>query len=70
MISQGLFWLLVPFCVLAAAMAFAITYGEMQHHYAERREPVRQAIRTALFVLFVFLALSGFVALVVPRSLP
>jgi hypothetical protein len=27
-VEQGLFWLLAPFCVLAAAMAFAMTYGE------------------------------------------
>ena len=50
--------MLVPFSVVAALMAFLITYGEMQYHYSTSRQPMREAVRAAVFVLFVFLALS------------
>jgi hypothetical protein len=39
MARAGLLLILVPFSVVAALMAFLITYGEMQHHYCGKREP-------------------------------
>lgn len=65
MARAGLILILVPFSVIAALMAFLITYGEMQHHYSGTREPIRAAVKAAIFVLIIFLALSWVATVVV-----
>jgi hypothetical protein len=62
MISTALLWLLVPFCLIGAVMAFLITYGEMRHHYSGRKEPVLSAARSAVVAFIVLLALSWLTA--------
>jgi uncharacterized membrane protein len=69
MVTEALFWLLVPFSFIAALMAFLITYEEMQHHYSGKKQPVREAARTAVLVLIVFLTLSWIVAILMPGHL-
>jgi uncharacterized membrane protein len=68
MARAGLLLILVPFSLIAALMAFLITYGEMRHHYSGKREPVRAGIRAAVFVLIIFLVLAWVVTVVVLRA--
>lgn len=67
MVRTGLLLILVPFSVIAALMAFLITYEEMRHHHSGRTEPAREAVRAAIFVLLVFLTLSWVVTIVLGR---
>jgi ABC-type transport system involved in cytochrome c biogenesis permease subunit len=64
MARAGLFLMLVPFSVLAAIMGFLITYHEMRQHHRDKKQPVFDALRTAIFVLIFFLALSWLVVTV------
>ena len=67
MSSSFLLWLV--FSPIAALMAFLITYGEFSHHYPDRRPVFREALRTAVFTLTVFLLLGLIVSLILPRAL-
>jgi hypothetical protein len=51
----------VIFGVLAAMMAFIITFGEYTHHYPDARTPRRLAMEAAL-VTFVFFLLMAMLA--------
>lgn len=57
-------WL--PFSLLAALMAYLITYDEYRRHFPDRRRAVLEAARTAavtlLFFLFAGLVVSPFLA--------
>jgi hypothetical protein len=68
MTTMGLLALIVPFSLIAAAMAFCITYGEMQHHYSGKKKPLLSPTMTAVFVLVVFLILSWLTWLLALRS--
>jgi len=46
------------FSSLAAIMAFLIAYGEYVHHYASKAEPLKMALKTAIFTFFAFLVLG------------
>jgi hypothetical protein len=63
----GLLLMLIPFSIIAAMMAFLITYEEMTRHYPGGRQPVRHAARTAVFTLAFFLALSWLIIVVLTR---
>jgi hypothetical protein len=69
MTAAGLFWLIVPFSLIAAAMAFLITYGEMQHHYSGKKQPLLAAARAAVLVLVVFLILAWLAWILILRSI-
>jgi hypothetical protein len=65
--SSFILWLV--FSPIAALMAFLITYGEYSHHYADRGPVLREALRTGLFTLTVFLVLGLIVSFILPRAL-
>ena len=51
------------FGVLAALCAFVISYSSYHNQFMDTRKPADLAIRSAITTFFVFLFLSGFVAL-------
>jgi hypothetical protein len=57
------------FSLLGAAMAFLITYGEYSHHFTERREPFRIALRAGIISLLFFCALSLAAGLLLERTI-
>ena len=56
----------VPFSVLAAVMAYLITYEEYRRHFPDRRRAISESVQTAavtlLFFLIVGAVLSPFLA--------
>jgi hypothetical protein len=46
------------FGVLAAVMAYMITFGEYTHHFPDARMPRKLALETALVTFAVFLLLA------------
>jgi purine-cytosine permease-like protein len=61
----GYIFLDLLFSVIAAAVAFGITYSEYVHHYPTKKEPVKIALNTAFFtfIVFVFIGILGVIAL-------
>jgi hypothetical protein len=48
-------------------MAGLITFAEYGHHYAERGPAIREALRTAVFTLALFLLLGLVISFILPR---
>jgi len=57
------------FGVLAALMAFLITYGEYTHHYSGTKEPLRMALEAAVFAFLVFIILGILAGVLLSRML-
>ena len=55
----GFIFIDLLFSVIAAIVAFGITYNEYVHHYATKKEPVRLALDTALFTFITFIVLGA-----------
>jgi len=55
------------FSVLAAISAFIITYREYLHHYLDKRDTFRTAMKSAIFAFLVFLAISILLAIFLRR---
>lgn len=51
----------VIFGLLAALMAYLITYNEWLHHYPSKKEPRKIALEAAVFTFIIFLVLSLFI---------
>ena len=64
-VITGYIFIDLLFSVIAACVAFAITYNEYVHHYASKKEPIKLALDTALmtFLVFVFMGVLGVIAL-------
>ena len=64
-IITGFVFIDLLFSVIAACVAFGITYNEYVHHYATKKEPIKLALNTALFtfVTFIILGALGVLAL-------
>jgi hypothetical protein len=58
-----LFLIGLIFGSLGAIMAFVITYQEYCHHYLDKRDTFRTAMKSAVFTFVVFLVLSVFLAI-------
>lgn len=56
---RALLFLWVLFSLIAAAMAYLITYDEYRHHFHERRRVVSEAVRTATVTLLFFLTVGA-----------
>ncbi len=58
MLFNGIFLIGLAFVPIAALAAFLITYGEYEHHYPDKKEPLRIGLEAALLtsVVFIFLA--------------
>jgi len=54
---------------LAAVMAFLITYEEYAHHYHNKPDVFKAAIKTACFTFLFFLVLGLTLAIILPFCL-
>ena len=59
--TAALFFISVIFSILAAIMAYLITYQEYRHHFPDKRDIKKAALRTGgfTFLLFLFLVYSN-----------
>ena len=58
-------WLV--FSPIAALMAGLITFAEYSHHYTERGPALREALRTAVSTLALFLLLGLVISFILTR---
>ena len=65
-LTKALFCIASVLSVLAAIMAFLITYGEYEHHYPDKRKVLKTALEAAIFTLVVFLALGLLLGIILP----
>ena len=62
--ASVILWII--FSPIAALMAYLITYAEYSHHYPDRGPVIREALRTAIVTLLVFLVLGIAVSFILP----
>lgn len=58
-------WLI--FSPIAAVMAGLITFAEYSHHHTERGPATREAVRTALVTLLLFLVVGAVISFILLR---
>lgn len=46
------------FSLLAGFVAFLISFNEMVHHYATKKEPLKQAFQTGALTFLLFIAIT------------
>jgi threonine/homoserine/homoserine lactone efflux protein len=68
-LSIAIFFISVIFSILAAIMAFCITYKEYARHYLDKRDVLKAALRTCGFTFTFFLALGLLLAMTLPLLL-
>lgn len=49
----------LPCSAIAGLMAYVITFNEYSHHFAERRDAVKQSLEAAGVTLLFFVALTA-----------
>ena len=64
--TAALFFISVIFSTMAAVMAYLITYQEYRHHYLDKRDTKKAALRTGGFTFFLFLFLGMLLAILLP----
>jgi hypothetical protein len=62
-LTIALFFIGMLFSSLGAIMAYIITYQEYRHHFKDKRDTFRMAMRTAVFTFTVFLIITIFLAI-------
>jgi len=67
-LAIAIFGIAVTFSLLAAVMAFLITYEEYRHHYLDKQTVLKTALNAAGFTLVVFLALGLLLSVILPIS--
>lgn len=68
-LSIAIFLISVIFSMLAAVAAYLITYKEYMHHYMDKRDVLKAALRTCGFTFTFFLALGLLLAMTLPLFL-
>ena len=58
--STSIYFIFPPFVLIAAVMAYLISYNEWMHHYPTKKEPRKMALEAAVFTLIVFIAIIFF----------
>jgi hypothetical protein len=64
---MSLLFVLLPFDAVGAAMAFLISYDELERHYGRSRRAVIEAGRRAA-VAFVFLAVLSLIVVLILKK--
>jgi len=59
--NAGLYLIFLPFALIAAIMAYLITYNEYMHHYTTKKEPRKMALESAIFTLIFFTVMGVFI---------
>ena len=67
-LTIALFCIAAVLSLLAAVMAFLITYAEYAHHYLDKRKVFKTALEAAVFTFVVFLALGLLLGIILPLS--
>lgn len=67
--TAALFFISVIFSILAAIMAYLITYQEYRHHFPDKRDIKKAALRTGGFTFLLFLFLGMLLAILLPEFL-
>lgn len=62
----ALFFISVVFSILAAVMAYLITYQEYKHHYNDKEDVKKTALRAGGFTFSLFLFLGMILAILLP----
>jgi hypothetical protein len=65
-LTIALFCIATILGLLAAVMAFLITYGEYTHHYPDKRQVLKVALEAGIFTLILFLILGSMLAVILP----
>ena len=68
-VGAGILLLWAVFSPIAALMAGLITYIEYSDHYTERGPAIREALRSGVFTLTLFLVLGLITSFILPRAL-
>jgi predicted ABC-type exoprotein transport system permease subunit len=58
--SMSIYLIFLPFALIAAVMAYLISYNEWMHHYPTKKEPRKMALEAVVFTLIVFIAIIFF----------
>ena len=48
---MGIYFIFLPFSLIAAVMAYLVSYNEWMHHYPTKEKPRKMALEMALFTL-------------------
>ena len=67
--TAALFFISVIFSILAAIMAYLITYQEYRHHFPDKRDIKKAALRMGGFTFLLFLFLGMLLAILLPEFL-
>jgi len=65
-LTIALFFIAAILSLLAAVMAFLITYEEYSHHYPDKQKVLKTALEAAIFTLLFFLVLGLLLAIILP----
>jgi len=57
---MSIYFIFLPFALIAAMMAYLISYNEWRHHYLTKKEPRKIALETAVFAFIMFIAVIFF----------
>ena len=66
-LSIAIFCIAAILSLLAAIMAFLITYEEYKHHYPDKRQICKAALKTAAFTFVFFLVIGVLLAVILPN---
>jgi hypothetical protein len=50
------YFIFLPFALIAAVMAYLVSYDEWRRHYPTKKEPRKIALETAVFTFIFFVA--------------
>jgi len=58
---MNIYFIFIPFALIAGMMAYLITYNEWMRHYSTKKEPKKIALEMAFFTFIIFVVIIFFV---------
>jgi len=58
---MNIYFIFIPFALIAGMMAYLITYNEWMRHYPTKKEPKKIALEMAFFTFIIFVVIIFFV---------
>jgi RsiW-degrading membrane proteinase PrsW (M82 family) len=55
----GMCLVFIPFIIIAALMAYLISYNEWRHHYPTKKEPKKLALQSAIVTFIILSVLAS-----------
>jgi|GEM_PF-760438 len=65
--NMSIYLIFLPFALIAAVMAYLISYNEWMHHYPTKKEPKKIALEAAFFTFIIFIAIIFFIVYILTR---